>query len=284
MLAQLRSWVPPHLPHEFFTPLAGIIGLMEILRGDFPTLTSAEVNDMHNHVYQSALRLHRTFRNFLLVLDLQTASSQPVPPFFSSREVEESIQGGVDQALRQYERREDVTVRLDACSISVKAGDLSRIIEELVDNACKFSLSLRVLPTLVDRLEAVAVGIENVRCIVAGIVIQARAGFAVINRAGVHRRLVERIHLGHALGDKADMCRPGVRLALSQPEENAAVSSEALEVGMSFGAILAVVVDGMHDTERLESCLVKGDRSIEVFDGYEDVVEQDSPHWLADII
>jgi two-component system sensor histidine kinase/response regulator len=139
MLAQLRSWVPPHLPHEFFTPLAGIIGLMEILRDDFPTLTSAEVNDMHNHVYQSALRLHRTLRNFLLVLDLQTVSSQPVPPFLSFREVEESIQGGVDQALRQYERREDVTVRLHACSISVKAGDLSRTVEELVDNACKFS-------------------------------------------------------------------------------------------------------------------------------------------------
>jgi two-component system, sensor histidine kinase and response regulator len=94
---------------------------------------------MHNHVYQSALRLHRTLRNFLLVLDLQTVSSQPVPPFLSSREVEESIRGGVDQALRQYERRADVTVRLHACSISVKAGDLSRTVEELVDNACKFS-------------------------------------------------------------------------------------------------------------------------------------------------
>jgi two-component system, sensor histidine kinase and response regulator len=139
MLAQLRSWVPPHLPHEFFTPLAGIIGLMEILRDDFATLTSAEVNEMHNQVYQSALRLHRTLRNYLLILDLQTVSSQPVPPLLSSREVEESIQGGVDQALRQNERREDVTVRLDACSISVKAGDLTRIVEELVDNACKFS-------------------------------------------------------------------------------------------------------------------------------------------------
>jgi two-component system sensor histidine kinase/response regulator len=139
MLAQLRSWVPPHLPHEFFTPLAGIIGLMEILRDDFSTLTSAEVNDMHNQVYQSALRLHRTLRNYLLILDLQTVSSQPVPPFLSSRELEKSIQGGVDQALRQNERREDVTVRLDACSISVKAGDLTHIVEELVDNACKFS-------------------------------------------------------------------------------------------------------------------------------------------------
>src|ERR1700736_4390434 len=134
---------------------------------------------------------------------------------------------------------------------------------------------MRVLPTLVDRLEAIAVGIENVRGIVARIVIQARAGLAVISRASPHRCVVERIHLGLALGDKADMCSPGVRVALSQPEENATVSSKALEVGMSFGAILTVVIDGMHDTERLESRLVKGNRSIEIFDGYEDVVEQE---------
>ena len=44
---------------------------------------------------------------------------------------------------------------------------------------------------------------------------------------------------------------------------------------MSFGAILPVVIDGMHDTERLESPLVKGNRSIEIFDGNEGVVDQE---------
>jgi len=38
----------------------------------------------------------------------------------------------------------------------------------------------------------------------------------------------------------------------------------------------------MHDAERLESRLVKGNRSIEMLDGYEDVVEQSSPRSLAD--
>jgi hypothetical protein len=56
-------------------------------------------------------------------------------------------------------------------------------------------------------------------------------------------------------------------LPLFQPEENVTVSSKGLEVGMSFGAILTVVIDDRHDTERLESRLVKGDRSIEIFDG-----------------
>jgi len=141
MLAQLRSSVPPNLPHECFTPLAGIIGLMEILRDNFPTLTPAEVGDIHNDVYQSALRLNRTLRNYLLILDLQqTASPETAPPPLPPpREVEESIRAGVDEALRQNERREDVTVDVKACPISVNPEDLSRIVEELVDNACKFS-------------------------------------------------------------------------------------------------------------------------------------------------
>jgi hypothetical protein len=52
---------------------------------------------------------------------------------------------------------------------------------------------------------------------------------------------------------------------------------------MSFGAILTVVIDGMHDTERLESRLVKGDRSSEIFDGYEDVVEQEFTSFVREI-
>jgi signal transduction histidine kinase len=138
MVAQLRSSVPTNLPHECFTPLAGIIGLMEVLRSDPGTLTPAEVGDIHNDIYQSALRLHRTLRNYLLILDLQTASSEPATPL-APREVEESIRAGIDEALRLNNRREDLTIEVSACSIAVKPGDLSRIVEELVDNACKFS-------------------------------------------------------------------------------------------------------------------------------------------------
>jgi signal transduction histidine kinase len=139
MLAQLRSSVPSQLPHEFFTPLAGIIGLMEILRCDFPQLAPEEVRDIHNDIYQSALRLHRTLRNYLLILDLPTAASESLPPPLPPHEVEENILTGVKEALRFNKRQADVTVEVKACPISVKPGDLARIVEELVDNACKFS-------------------------------------------------------------------------------------------------------------------------------------------------
>ena len=132
-----------------------------------------------------------------------------------------------------------------------------------------------VLPALVNRLETVTVGIENVRSVITGIVLQARAGFAVVGRARNHCGLVERIHLGLALGNKADMRSLGVPIALPEPEEYPAVPPEALEIGMSFGAVLAVVINRMLDAERLESRLVKGNRASDVLDGYEDVVEHE---------
>src|SRR5205823_2678988 len=87
-----------------------------------------------------------------------------------------------------------------------------------------------------------------------------------------------------ALGDESDMCSLGVRVALPQPEEYATVPSEALEVGMSFGVILAIEIAGMCDAERLENRLVKGNRSIEILDGYEDVVEQEFTSFVSRLI
>src|SRR3989441_7434697 len=141
-----------------------------------------------------------------------------------------------------------------------------------------------VLPALVDRLETVTVGIENVRSVITGIVIQARAGLAVVGRARRHCCLVERVHLGLALGDKADMRSLGVRIALPEPEEYAAFPSEALEVEMPLGAILAVVIEGMHAAERLESRLVEGYRAIEFLDGYDGVVEQEFTSFVSRLI
>jgi len=139
MLTQLRSSVPPNLPHEFFTPMAGIIGLVEILRFDSSTLTSKDVSEIHDDLYQSAIRLNRTLRNYLLILDLQTGSTEALKASLSPRQVDERINVGVDEALRFNKRKDDVAVRVNARSISVTPEDLSRIVEELVDNACKYS-------------------------------------------------------------------------------------------------------------------------------------------------
>jgi two-component system sensor histidine kinase/response regulator len=138
MVAQLRSSVPPQLPHEVFTPLAGIIGLMEILLSDSTAFTPAEVTDIHRDVYGSALRLHRTLRNYLLILDLQKATTE-TPPVLTPKDVVEAINTGIAEALRLSKRTEDLALKLNPCSLAIKKDDLTRIVEELLDNALKFS-------------------------------------------------------------------------------------------------------------------------------------------------
>ena len=155
---------------------------------------------------------------------------------------------------------------------------VARKIEEM-NNMIRLVIAAGIKPEI--GFETVTVGIENVRSVITGIVIQARAGLAVIGRARRHCCLVERVHLGLAPGDKSNMRSLGVRIALPEPEEYATVPSKAFKVGMSFGAILAVVIDGMHDAERLESRLVKGNRLIEILDGYEDMVEQEFTSFVS---
>src|ERR1700744_6115859 len=55
MLDKLRSHVPAQLPHEFFTPIAGIIGLAEILRDPHSGLGPDDLPAVYNDLYDSAL-------------------------------------------------------------------------------------------------------------------------------------------------------------------------------------------------------------------------------------
>ena len=122
VLAELRSSTPAQLPHEFFTPISGIIGLVEILRSGLSQLSSEEVTDILDDVYLSALRLNRTLRNYLLILDLPNASTEALLFPQSALQVEMNLRAGVKEALRLNKRQDDIRVVAGSCSISVKRG------------------------------------------------------------------------------------------------------------------------------------------------------------------
>jgi signal transduction histidine kinase len=141
ILENLRSSVPTQLPHEFFTPLAGIIGLSEILCSTFAPAFTKEVQGFHQDIHASALRLHRTLRNYLMILELQgeTPDAGKKASRLPIEEWEKSVQAGVKEAARRNGRLKDVTVRLDGTPEAIRGSDLILLMEELVDNACKFS-------------------------------------------------------------------------------------------------------------------------------------------------
>lgn len=138
MLADLRSNIPPQLSHEFFTPMTGVIGLLEILEFGHQEMSPAEMKDIVKGLRQSALRLNRTLRNYLWILDLKslpTVSNSFLPP----PTVKTVISAGVDEVLRMNDRQSDVALQIKDVTLAVPVDHLTRIVEELVDNACKFS-------------------------------------------------------------------------------------------------------------------------------------------------
>jgi signal transduction histidine kinase len=141
VLSKLGSSMTSVLPHEFFTPLAGIIGLTEILSSDPTGFTADEIHEFHKDIHQSALRLHRTLRNYLLILELQsdpTAHGQPAAAP-APAEVRKCLEETVETVAERHRRREDVALELAGCSIRIDTHDLSLVLEELLDNALKFS-------------------------------------------------------------------------------------------------------------------------------------------------
>jgi two-component system sensor histidine kinase/response regulator len=139
-VTDLRASLRSSLPHELFTPLAGILGLTAALREDLPQLNSAEVMEMLADIEQSGWRLHRTLKNYLRVIDLETgAGPAETPPVLGGDDPSAAVTNGVTTAARRHKREADLRVQASACTITTQAADLTTIAEELVDNACSFS-------------------------------------------------------------------------------------------------------------------------------------------------
>ena len=140
-LQKWRSSMTSKLPHEFFTPLAGILGLAQIIDNDLATLNLPEIRELNQNIYQSAQRLHRTLRNYLLVLELSAElDPKPLPEStLSPVEVRNGLQTGVDLAVEGHGRKDDLTLDWEDASLRITPMDLSIMVEELLDNSFKFS-------------------------------------------------------------------------------------------------------------------------------------------------
>lgn len=129
------------LPHEFFTPLAGILGLVEILQTDISRLTPNELQEILVDIQNSGLRLHRTLRNYLMLFDLERAAALGTgkEPALAVESIRECVLAGAETAARRHCRLRDLVLQIAPCSVAVNPNDFAIIAEELVDNACAYS-------------------------------------------------------------------------------------------------------------------------------------------------
>jgi two-component system sensor histidine kinase/response regulator len=145
-LDALRNSISMSLPHELRTPLNGIMGFSELLLDAFDTDQQPELVSIVQNIKDSAQVLHRVIQNFLLYAELEIAASNHADAI--TAETDNSIKATystttiADEASKkatEYQRETDLHVNISAATIMMPPAKLNKIVEEIVDNAFKYS-------------------------------------------------------------------------------------------------------------------------------------------------
>lgn len=137
----LKAGLDRTLPHEFFTPLVGIVGIASLLRSEWRTLEDSEIDEFLENMENSGWRLERTLRKYLMILNLdRPGSTEYHPEGIISGQITEAIVASKATALAaRRDRASDLNLLLYPVEIQADKSLLEMIVEELVDNAFSFS-------------------------------------------------------------------------------------------------------------------------------------------------
>ncbi len=143
-LDKLRNSISHSLPHEFRTPLNGIISLSRFLREDFDTIAKEEALELLEEIYFSGQRLYRLTQNFLLYAKLVQIESHPrrfkmLQELKEEAQTEEIIAAIAREKAKELKRESDLRLDLCSASVCISLSKIKKITEEIVDNAFKFS-------------------------------------------------------------------------------------------------------------------------------------------------
>ncbi len=142
-LSELRANISMALPHEFLTPLHVILGNANALMSKEAILSSDDVRRIGSAIGRSGSRLQRLIENFLIYTQIEIlAANQSEVESLRNNQLPESlhlIDSIARQKARMYNRLSDITTNLIESPIRLLPEHLTKIIEEVVDNAFKFS-------------------------------------------------------------------------------------------------------------------------------------------------
>lgn len=143
-MGTLRGNIILALPHELRTPLSVILGFSDLIMTDAPSMDAARIVEMSRHINNAGMRLYRLIENFLTYAHTEIILTDPEQreAMLASRMLYplSAIENYAVMKARQHEREADLKLDIeDVPAISILEDSLKKIIEELVDNACKFS-------------------------------------------------------------------------------------------------------------------------------------------------
>ena len=139
-LNELRGNLASTLSHELNTPLNGILGTIGLLKDDIENMDIAQIREILGWAHDSARRLEKLTKKFLIYLGLElSASQQHKMESARTQFVASAIETELTYQAQKVNRSNDMLFTLEEADIALSDRYLSTILHELIDNALKFS-------------------------------------------------------------------------------------------------------------------------------------------------
>ena len=138
----LRDSIALALPHELQTPLVTIMGYAEMLSDKFKASNDDEGLQFSEAIQQAGVRLNRLIKNFIFYekLELMSTDLQSKALLKGVSEIKRDLVNDTSyKVAKRFNRKDDLDISVEKSVISIPITYFSILIEELLDNAFKFS-------------------------------------------------------------------------------------------------------------------------------------------------
>ena len=195
-LAHLRDNISLMMPHEMRTPLNGILSNAELLAHSAATLKPGDVAEIGQEIHKSSERLARLIENFLIYAQLELVATDPknvnALRVGRTEHPKSLIKNHAAAQAAQANRLPDLSFELADIPLPVSEEYLSKITDELLQNAFKFSeADSPVRVTLAEAFNAVTLSVSD-----------KGRGFTAeqITRIGAYMQFDRKLHEQQGLG------------------------------------------------------------------------------------
>ena len=142
-LDHLRESLMWMVPHELSTPLNGVLGFADLLRASWRQIRPEQVEELIAGLQEAGTLMERGVRNICLLTQLEIAASDPAAlRNLGGGQTSDLPSAPEDTARRiaiEAGRPSDLELRVTAGRADIPQIYLTKVLEELLDNAFKFS-------------------------------------------------------------------------------------------------------------------------------------------------
>jgi two-component system sensor histidine kinase/response regulator len=142
------------IPHELLTPLNGILGLSNLIKDPNFKVDETEVRDLASGIFDSGNRLLNTLTKFITYTEIELLINNKESANLLNNEIinmgEHELKEQMHVIARTFSRESDLDLNIRSFKAKIPAYHFKIIMENIVDNAFKFSKNMDKVEVVVE--------------------------------------------------------------------------------------------------------------------------------------